>query len=91
MRYGEILRGKPVPRVLQGTTMIGSDLDESESFALLDQVYELGCTIDTAHVYSGGNSERIVGRWMKCAGARSNCHHYEGCGAFRRSPADDAF
>ena len=72
MRYEEIPGvGKPVARVVQGTTMIGSDLDESESFALLDQVYELGCnTIDTAHVYSGGNSERIVGRWMQARGLR---------------------
>jgi 1-deoxyxylulose-5-phosphate synthase len=67
MRYGEILGvNKSVARIVQGTTMIGSDLGEAESFALLDQVYELGCNaIDTAHVYSGGNSERIVGRWMR--------------------------
>jgi aryl-alcohol dehydrogenase-like predicted oxidoreductase len=67
MQYGEI-RGvnKPVSRVIQGSTMIGSDLDETQSFALLDQVFELGCsTIDTAHVYSQGNSERIIGKWIK--------------------------
>lgn len=72
MLYGEI-NGikKPVARVIQGTTMIGSDLNESESFALLDQVYELGCnTLDTAHVYAGGNSERIIGRWMQARGLR---------------------
>jgi aryl-alcohol dehydrogenase-like predicted oxidoreductase len=67
MDYGEISGVKlPVARVVQGTTMIGSDLDEIQSFTLLDEVYDLGCnTIDTAHVYSGGNSERILGRWMK--------------------------
>ena len=66
MRYGKISGlNKPVARVIQSGTMIGSDLDEAQSFDLLDQVYELGCnTIDTAHVYSGGNSERIIGRWM---------------------------
>ena len=70
MRHGEIPGlNKPVSRVVQGATMIGSDLDEAKSFALLDQVYELGCnTIDTAHVYSGGNSERIIGRWMQARG-----------------------
>ena len=63
MRYGQIPGvNKPVARVIQGGTMIGSDLDEAESFALLDQVYELGCnTIDTAHVYGGGDSERVLG------------------------------
>ena len=70
MRYGEIAGvNKPVARIAQGTTMIGSDLDEVQSFALLDQVYELGCnTIDTAHVYGGGDSERIVGRWLQARG-----------------------
>ena len=72
MRYAEIPGiKKPVARVVQGTTMIGSDLNEEESFALLDQVYALGCnTIDTAHVYSGGKSERIIGRWMQMRGLR---------------------
>ena len=73
MRYGKIPGvDKPVARVVQGTTMIGSDLDETKSFALLDQVYELGCnTIDTAHVYSSGDSERIIGRWMQTRGLRN--------------------
>lgn len=72
MKYGEITGvKKPVARVAQGTTMIGSDLDEAQSFALLDQVYELGCnTIDTAHVYCGGDSERILGRWIEARGLR---------------------
>ena len=67
MRYSEIPGvNKPVARLIQGSTMFGSDLDEAESCSLLDQVYELGCnTIDTAHVYSGGDSERIIGRWMQ--------------------------
>ena len=72
MRYGEIPGlNKPIPRVVQGSTMIGSDLDEAKSFALLDQVFELGCNaIDTAHVYSGGNSERVIGRWLQARGLR---------------------
>jgi len=72
MHYGKI-RGlnKPVARIVQGSTMIGSLLDEARSFSLLDQVYELGCnTIDTAHVYSDGDSERIIGRWMHTRGLR---------------------
>jgi aryl-alcohol dehydrogenase-like predicted oxidoreductase len=72
MRYGEIPGvNKPVARVIQGSTMIGGDLDEAQGFALLDQVYELGCnTIDTAHVYTGGNSERIIGSWIQARGLR---------------------
>ena len=72
MQYAEISGvKKPVARVIQGSTMIGGDLDEAQSFALLDQVYELGCsTIDTAHVYCGGDSERILGRWIQARGLR---------------------
>jgi aryl-alcohol dehydrogenase-like predicted oxidoreductase len=72
MRYAEIPGvKKPVARVVQGGTMIGGDLGEAESFALLDQVYALGGnTIDTAHVYTGGESERIIGRWIKARNLR---------------------
>jgi aryl-alcohol dehydrogenase-like predicted oxidoreductase len=72
MRYGEIPGvNKPVARVIQGSTMMGTDLDEADSFALLDDVYALGCnTIDTAHVYGGGDSERIIGRWLEKRGVR---------------------
>ena len=64
---------KPVSRVIQGSTMLGSDLDEANSFLLLDQVFQLGCsTIDTAHVYSEGDSERIIGRWLQERGLREN-------------------
>lgn len=72
MKYGNIPGvDKPVARVMQGATVFGGDLDEAQSFALLDQVYELGCnTIDTAHVYAGGNSERIIGKWLRTQGLR---------------------
>ena len=74
MQYGEISGiNKTVARIIQGTTMIGSDLNESESFALLDQIYELGGnTLDTAHVYGGGKSERVIGRWLQARGLRDN-------------------
>lgn len=72
MQYGEVSGvNKPVARIIQGTTMIGSDLNEAESFALLDQVFELGGnTLDTAHVYSGGRSERIIGNWLEARNLR---------------------
>jgi aryl-alcohol dehydrogenase-like predicted oxidoreductase len=72
MQYAQIPGlSKRVPRVIQGTTMIGSDLNEAQSFALLDQVFEMGCNaLDTAHVYSNGESERVIGRWMQARGLR---------------------
>jgi len=56
---------KPVTRLVQGGTMFGGPLDAAASFDMLDAVLALGGTlVDTAHVYSGGQSERIIGRWL---------------------------
>lgn len=62
---------KPVARVIQGGTMIGSELDAEKSFALLDAVFQAGGTaLDTAHVYSDGDSERLIGEWAQVHGVR---------------------
>lgn len=63
--------------IVFGGNVFGWTLNEEESFAMLDRVLELGINvIDTADVYSrwvdgndGGESERIIGRWLK---ARNN-------------------
>lgn len=55
---------KPVSRLIQGTELFKA-WEEDASFALLDAVYQLGCTaFDTAHSYGGGRCERILGSWM---------------------------
>ena len=61
---------KPISRLVQGTVMVNSrEIDRS--FALLDDVFELGCTtFDTAHGYGGGDNERTVGRWIRERGIR---------------------
>jgi aryl-alcohol dehydrogenase-like predicted oxidoreductase len=41
------------------------------SFALLDEIFALGCTtFDTAHGYGQGDCERTVGRWVNERGLR---------------------
>ncbi|PIF45898.1 aryl-alcohol dehydrogenase-like predicted oxidoreductase [Chryseobacterium sp. 52] len=59
-----------------GGNVFGWTLDEKESFAILDQFTDAGFNfIDTADTYSwwvngkGGQSEEIIGKWMK---SRSN-------------------
>ncbi len=60
-----------------GGNVLGWTADEATSFALLDAFIEAGFNfIDTADVYSkwvpghtGGESETVIGRWMK---ARNN-------------------
>jgi aryl-alcohol dehydrogenase-like predicted oxidoreductase len=71
MEYGSVPGiDKPVSRLVQGTMMLSSrELDGS--FALLDDVFALGCTtFDTAHVYGSGDCERTFGRWLNERGIR---------------------
>ncbi|MEZ4982962.1 MAG: aldo/keto reductase [Saprospiraceae bacterium] len=62
-----------------GGNVFGWTLDEKESFEILDEWFEMGFnTIDTANIYSrwaqgnqGGESETIIGNWMKRRGNRN--------------------
>lgn len=96
MQYGKIAGiEKPVSRLVQGTVMISS-AKRDESYALLDGVFEAGCTcFDTAHIYGGGDNERTVGDWIRTRGIRDKVvilakgsHPYEGHN--RCTPADIA-
>lgn len=71
MQYGTVPGiDKPVSRLVQGTLMVTS-ADMDQGFKLLDGVLELGCnTLDTAHVYGMGDTERTVGRWIRERGVR---------------------
>jgi aryl-alcohol dehydrogenase-like predicted oxidoreductase len=62
-----------------GTNVFGWTVTEKTGFAILDRFAESGCTlIDTADFYSrwvpgneGGESESLLGRWLKKSGKRS--------------------
>jgi aryl-alcohol dehydrogenase-like predicted oxidoreductase len=48
-----------------GTMTFGAEADEVTSFSLLDRFVEAGGTlVDTADVYSKGESEEIIGHWL---------------------------
>jgi len=71
VRYGPIA-GVPmsVSRVIQGTMMLSSEALDA-SFALLDEVIENGGNaFDCAHVYGGGDAERVLGAWIEARGVR---------------------
>src|SRR4028119_665673 len=61
-----------------GGNVFGWTADEQTSFALLDAFVDAGGTmIDTADVYSawapghsGGESEAVIGRWLRRSGKR---------------------
>ncbi len=63
---------KPVSRLVQGTMMMNTGkLDEG--FAILDACMATGInTFDTAPVYGNGESERVLGRWLKDRGVRDD-------------------
>jgi aryl-alcohol dehydrogenase-like predicted oxidoreductase len=82
MRYRTV---SAIPQQLSciclGTAQYGSQLSEHDSFALLDRFAEQGGTfLDSAHIYGAwdpngsnggcGNSELVIGRWLKARGCR---------------------
>jgi aryl-alcohol dehydrogenase-like predicted oxidoreductase len=69
-----------IPPLVFGGNVFGWSADEASSFRLLDMLVEVGLTaIDTADVYSrwvpghqGGESETIIGRWLRKRGKRDD-------------------
>jgi aryl-alcohol dehydrogenase-like predicted oxidoreductase len=72
--------GLAVPPVIFGGNVLGWTADKSASFRLLDALVEAGLNaVDTADVYSawapghtGGESEAIIGEWMRARGRRQD-------------------
>ena len=68
----------PVSPIMLGTNVFGWNVDETQSFAILDRFVDRGFNfVDTADVYSrwvpgnsGGESETVLGRWFKQTGKR---------------------
>jgi aryl-alcohol dehydrogenase-like predicted oxidoreductase len=57
--------GLSVSRLALGTMTFGVETDEAQAMEQLDRFREAGGThVDTADVYGGGESERIIGRWL---------------------------
>jgi len=71
MEYGSIEGvNKKISRLVQGCIMLHSNKLE-ESFALLDTAYAAGITAyDSAHLYAGGEVDRVLGLWMEERGNR---------------------
>lgn len=58
--------GTAVSQYCLGTMTFGHEADEAASHQILNAFFEGGGNfIDTADVYSNGESERIIGRWLK--------------------------
>src|SRR5207302_2992670 len=70
--------GIDVAPLALGGNVFGWTADEATSFAILDRFVDLGFNlVDTANTYStwvpghvGGESETIIGKWLKATGKR---------------------
>jgi len=85
MRYGRIPGiEKDVSRVAQGAIMLDEG-DIAAGFALMDAAYAQGITLfDSAHIYGGGQCDRVFGKWVADRGIRDTivlmdkCSHHHG-------------
>jgi aryl-alcohol dehydrogenase-like predicted oxidoreductase len=71
MEYTHLGRsGVKVSRICLGTMNIGTYINESDSFKIMDKAIELGINFfDTANIYGGekgsGYSESVIGKWLE--------------------------
>ena len=74
MQYRALGRtGLKVSQLCLGTMMFGGKTDEEESFRIIDHAINEGVNfIDTADVYAGNESERILGKALAAEGKRDN-------------------
>ncbi|MEO0745147.1 MAG: aldo/keto reductase, partial [Pseudomonadota bacterium] len=60
------LNGTPLSPLTFGTMQFGGSADASQSAAMFDAARAAGIThFDTAHVYTGGASETLLGQFAK--------------------------
>ncbi len=65
--------GVQVSEICLGTMMFGSKTGEEESIRMIDHSLDQGVNfLDTANVYSGNESERLVGKALASGGKRAN-------------------
>ncbi|MCL6519640.1 MAG: aldo/keto reductase [Armatimonadetes bacterium] len=72
MRYGSIPGlEKPVSRIAMGAVGGGGVSPLASCSILFDEFFRQGGNcFDTAYIYGGGNSERILGQWIRNRGIR---------------------
>ena len=73
MKYRRLGRsGLMVSAVTLGTMNLGGPTDEAASFRIVDRALDAGINVlDCANVYSGGNSETVLGKALARNGRRS--------------------
>jgi len=63
--------GSTVSAIGLGAVTFGREIDQDSSFRIMDYAFEAGINfIDTAEAYADGESERVVGRWLRSRDCR---------------------
>ena len=58
--------GKNSSKILLGTAYFGETISKEDSFEIMDTYYEMGGRhIDTARLYAEGESEKVIGEWVR--------------------------
>ncbi|MCL6628412.1 MAG: aldo/keto reductase [Armatimonadetes bacterium] len=72
MKYGEISGvGKKVSRLGMGAVLEGMTFMKPHAFFMFDEFFMSGGNLfDTAYIYAGGLSERLLGEWARSRGVR---------------------
>ena len=70
MEYRTLGRsGCAVSTLCLGTMTFGREADERTAYAMLDRFREVGGNfLDTANVYVQGESEQVIGSWIRSRG-----------------------
>ncbi len=65
MKYSESFIKKS-SKILLGTAYFGDGISEQQAFDIMDTFVQYGGNhIDTARLYAGGKSEKVVAKWLK--------------------------
>lgn len=65
MKYSDSF-GKNSSKIILGTAYFGDTISPEDSFKIMDTFVENGgCHIDTARMYADGESEKVIGQWLK--------------------------
>src|SRR5512138_3346583 len=91
MEYRNLGRtGLKVSEVCLGAMHFGGPADEQTSLRILDEFADAGGTfVDTADVYNAGESEAVLGRWLKSRDRDSFVIATKVFGAMGEGPNDD--
>lgn len=73
MEYISIIDGISITREMIGIEHLGVETSKKECFAFIDTYLESGGNcIDTARLYNNGETDRVLGEWLRTSGRRND-------------------